>query len=240
MRIDKNSAKEKVKPLIDELASKENKTEPDYQTLMYTYQRLGDKQTSDKLKAEAIKKFPKGSLAKSDQLNAFYNESDLKKKQVLMNTFLKNYPPKNDNDKRTVNSLYSAMASAAAAKKNWALYKQYSSHITDKDMLASSYNNLAWTLSGESLDSKTSTSNLQMAKDLSSKALSYLKVSMVHPKNKPTYYTDKEYKKNLDYTNGMYSDTHALILWKLGQKNEAYKTQETAVKEYEPRRCRSK
>ncbi|HVT87059.1 MAG TPA: TlpA disulfide reductase family protein [Chitinophagaceae bacterium] len=231
LRIDKNAAKEKVQPMIDELASKKNKTEIDYQTLMYTYQRLGDKEASDKLKEEAISKFPKGMLAKNEKLNAFYNESDLAKKQVLLTAFMKSYPPKNDNDKRTVNSLYSAMASAAAAKKNWTLYKQYVSHITDKDMLASSYNNVAWTLSGESLDAKASKSDLQMAKDLSSKAVSYMKASTNNLKNKPTYYTDKEYKKNLNYTTGMYSDTYGLILWKLGEKNEAYKIQEAAVKD---------
>ena len=231
LRIDKASAKEKVQPLIDELAGKENKTETDYQTLMYTYQRLGDKETADKWKAEAIQKFPKGNLAKSDKMNAFYNESDLNKKQALLSGLLKSYPPKNDNDKRTVNSLYSAMASAAATKKNWALYKQYTSHITDKTQLAGSYNNVAWTLSGESLDAKVSSSDLQIAKDLSSKAVSYMKASKNDLKNKPTYYTDKEYKKNLDYSVGMYSDTYGLILWKLGQKNEAYKVQEAAVKD---------
>ncbi|HWC54711.1 MAG TPA: TlpA disulfide reductase family protein [Chitinophagaceae bacterium] len=230
LRIDKNTAKEKVQPLIDELAAKENKAESDYQALMYTYQRLGDKETADKLKTEAIQKFPKGSLAKNEQLNAFYNESDIEKKQALLNAFVKSYPPKNDNDKRTVNSLYSAMASAAAAKKNWTLYKQYTAHITDKDMLASSYNNVAWTLSGESIDAKVSTADLQMAKDLSSKAVSYVKASVDNPKNKPAYYTVKEYKKNLNYTTGMYSDTYGLILWKLGEKDHAYQVQEAAVK----------
>lgn len=231
LRIDKNSAKEKVQPLIDEVSAKENKSESDYQSLMYTYQRLGDKETSDKLKAEAIKKFPKGNLAKSSQLNTFYNEQDLKKKQALLNVLLKKYPAKSENDKRTYNNLFSSMAEAAAAKKNWALYKQYTSHITDKEMLASSYNNIAWTLSGESLDAKVSSSNLQMARDFSSKAVSYMKAFIEHPKNKPTYYTDKEFKKNLNYSTGMYSDTYALILWKLGKKEEAYKYQELAVKD---------
>lgn len=231
LRIDKNTAKEKVQPLIDEVAAKENKTEADYQALMYTYQRLGDKETSDKLKAEAIKKFPKGNLAKNNQLTAFYNEKDIKKKQALMTAFLKKYPAKTESDKMTVNSLYNALASAAEAKGDWTLFKQFTSHVTDKGTLAGIYNSAAWKLSGESLDSKASKADLQLGNEFSTKALTYIKESMLHPKNKPTYLTEKEFKKDLDYTCGTYGDTHALILWKLGKKEDAYKSQELAVKD---------
>ena len=228
VKMDKNSAKEKIKPFLDELIAKKDKTEADYQTIMYTYQRLGDKEVADSLKKEIVKEFPKGNLAKSEKFNAFYNESDLKKKEALLNALIKNYPPENLNEKKTFASLYSSMASAAASKKDWALFKKYVARVSDKETLAGIYNNVAWTLSGEALDKKAT--NLAMAKDLSGKSLAYLKASIAHPADKPPYYTDKEYKKNLDYSYGMFSDTYALILWKLGEKTEAYKYQEAAVK----------
>jgi hypothetical protein len=61
VRADKATAKEKIKPFIDELNVKKNKTESDYQNIMWTYQRLGDKEAGDKIKTEILKRFPKGS-----------------------------------------------------------------------------------------------------------------------------------------------------------------------------------
>ncbi|MBS1918731.1 MAG: TlpA family protein disulfide reductase [Bacteroidetes bacterium] len=230
LRIDKSTAKEKIQPFIDELTGNENKTEADYQTLVNTYQRLGEKEKSDNFKKEAFQKFPAGNLAKGEKLNSFYNEQDLKKKQGLLKTLLKEIPSKTENEKITINGLYYSMASVAAAAKNWTLFKQYASHVTAKEMLANSYNSAAWTLSGESLDSKVNKPNLILAKDFASKAVSGMRYAMEHLKNKPTYFTDKEYKKNMNYSSGMYGDTYALILWKLGLKTEAYKVQEAAVK----------
>src|SRR4030095_322851 len=48
--------------------------------------------------------------------------------------------------------------------------------------------------------------------------------------NKPVFYTDKEYKSNLAFSYGMYADTYALILWKLGNEKEAYHYQQEAIK----------
>lgn len=231
MRADKATAKEKAQPLIDELEAKQNKSESDYLALMNTYQRLGNKETAGKLKEEAIKKFPKGTLASNEKLNAFYSETDLKKKQSLLTAYLKNNPAKTNKEKSAVNGLYAAMASAALSKKNWPLFKQYTARITDKAMLASPYNSAAWALSGESLESKVSKSDLQLAKEFASKAVANLKASLENPKSRPVYYTEKEYKKNSKYSVGAYSDTYALILWKLGEKKEAYKIQEAAVKD---------
>lgn len=227
-KIDKATAKEKIKPFIDELMANKKKKESDYQTIMYTYQRIGDKETTDKLKAEIIKKFPNGAQAKAEKVNAFYNEPDLKKKEALLNAIVKKYPAKTENEKKQIGNYYNAMASASAAKKDWAMFKKYEALVKDKESLAGTYNNLAWTLAGEGLDGEAS--DLQKAKEFSGKSLEYLKASIQHPVNKPTYYTDKEYKKNLDYSYGMYSDTYAMILWKLGDEKNAYEYQKNAVK----------
>lgn len=229
VRIDKASAKEKIQPFIDELMAGKTKKETDYQNIMYAYQRVGDKETADKFKADIIQKFPYGLQAKSEKLNAFYNETDLKKKEALLNAILTKYPPKTANEKKQVGNYYGAMASAAANKKDWVLFKKYEAKVKDKESLAGTYNNLAWKMSGETLDKKEG-EDLKKAKEFSGKSLEYLKASIEHPSNKPTYYTDKEYKKNLEYSYGMYSDTYALILWKLGEEKTAYEYQKNAVK----------
>lgn len=229
MKFDKGTAKEKIQPFIDELMAKKNKTESDYQNIMYTYQRLGEKEAVNKIKTDILKKFPNGSQAKAEKINAFYSEADLKKKEALLNAIIQKYPAKTKDDKKQVSYYYSDMASAAANKKNWSLFKKYTAMVKDKESLAGTYNNLAWTMAGEGLDKKAT--DLKMAKELSSRSLEYLKASMEHPTNKPPYYTDKEYKKNLDYSYGMYSDTYAMILWKLGDEKTAYEYQKNAVKD---------
>jgi thiol-disulfide isomerase/thioredoxin len=228
VRADKATAKEKIKPFISELNAKKNKTEADYQNIMWAWQRVGDKESAEKLKKDIAQKFPHGAQVKMDKQNAFYSENDIKKKEDLLNAYSKEYPAKTDNDKKSFDNLYSTMASAAATKKDWDLFKKYESKVTNKETLAGTYNNVAWSLSGESIDGKAD--DLAKAKELSGKSLEYMKASMDNAANKPSYYTTKEYKKNLQFSYGMYADTYALILWKSGNEEDAYKYQEEAVK----------
>lgn len=228
VKADKATAKEKIQPLIDELQSKTNKTENDYQIIMWTYKLMGDKDAAEKLKKEIIKEFPNGNESKNEKLNAFYSEKDVKKKEELLNTILKTYPAKTENEKKQFNYYYSDLASTAANNNDWAMFKKYTARVKDKESLAGSYNNLAWKLAGEGLDGKPT--DLKIAKDLSSKSLEYMKSSMENPVNKPVFYTDKEYKSNLAFSYGMYADTYALILWKLGNEKEAYHYQQEAIK----------
>jgi hypothetical protein len=94
LKADKATAKEKIKPFIDELNAKKNKTESDYQTMIWTSQRLGDKEAVEEFKAETLKKFPKGMQVKTDKIEAFYNEKDPVKKEALLTALIKAYPPK--------------------------------------------------------------------------------------------------------------------------------------------------
>jgi thiol-disulfide isomerase/thioredoxin len=227
-KIDKATAKEKMQPFIDEVKAKKNKTETDYQNIMFTYQRLNDKEAVAKTKEEILTKFPKGAQVQADKTSAFYNESDPAKKEALLEVYVKEYPAKTDNEKKSLGNMYGAMASAAAGKKDWDMFKKYEALITNKENLAGTYNNLAWSMSGQSLEGEAS--DLAMAKELSGKSLQYLKESMESLVNKPTFFTAKEYKKNMEFSYGMYGDTYALILWKSGDKENAYKIQEEAIK----------
>jgi thiol-disulfide isomerase/thioredoxin len=228
VRIDKATAKEKMEPLISEVNSWKKKTEADYQTIMWTYQRLDDKEKADIIKAAIIKNFPNGAQVKSDKVTAFHNERDLTKREALMNAYIREYPVSTDADKKTVGDLYSSMASAAAIKMDWDMLKKYEAVATNKETLIGAYNHIALALAGEGLDGEAK--DLTRAKELSGKSLQYLKESMTNPDAKPSFYTESEHKRNLQNAYTMFSDTYAMILWKSGEKEEAFKYQEEAVK----------
>lgn len=228
VQADKATAKDKIKPMLEEVKAKKDKTESDYRMIMWVYNRLGDKETGEKMKQDIIKMYPNGETVKADRLDAFYNESDLEKKEALMNAYINSYPATNEREKSSLENLYRTMASSAANKKDWTRFRKYEAMVTNKESLAGAYNNIAWGLTGESLEAEPG--DLVMAKELSGKSIQYLQESIDHPTNIPTYYTEKEYKKNMRFTHGMYQDTYALILWKSGDQKNAYLTQEEAIK----------
>jgi len=228
VQADKATAKDKIKPIIEEVKAKKNIEENDYIHIMSAYNRVGDKEAGENLKQEIIKMFPHGALVKSERLAAFYNESDPEKKEALLTAFANDYPATNDKDKTSMENLYSSMASSAANKKDWTRFRKYEAMVTNKESLAGAYNNIAWGLSDESIDAEAA--DLAMARELSEKSIQYVKQSIEHPSNVPTYYTQKEYKKNLRFSQGMYQDTYALILWKSGQEENAYEVQGEAIK----------
>ena len=225
---DKATAREKVQPVLSSVKAKKNKAESDYQSIIVTYRRLGDKENEEKYKKEALAAFPQGNIAKSEKLNEIYGTSDFAKKQSLLEEFINVYPPRTEADQRTLDYLYGSFVTAAANAKDWDAFHKYEGLVTSKETLAGAYNNLAWSLSGESLTGEAG--DLALARDLSAKSLQYVREAITTGAGKPTYYTDAEYRKNSEYTLGMYGDTYALILWKSGDAEKAYQVQEEAIR----------
>jgi thiol-disulfide isomerase/thioredoxin len=227
VRADKDRANEKVTPLIKNVLAKKEMKEEYLQAAMWASASLKDKVNADKIKEDILKKYPTGQTNKTEKTTAFYNEPDIKKKEHLLLDLIKDYPAKTEADRKSISMLYSAMASAAGGKDDFAMMRKYAAKVTSKEALAGTYNTIAWKLSGEGLEGKAT--DLAMAEDLSHQSLALLKDAVKNPVNKPPYYTIAEYKKNLDYTYGNNADTYALILWKAGKFEEAYKYQEEAV-----------
>lgn len=228
MRVNKEEAQSKILPVIKEMIAKKNKTEIDYQSVYYAYLQLKDKVNADKVQEEAKKKFPKGEMVKSGGVNAIYAEQDLKKREEKINAWIKDFPPKTENDKRSVGSFYSMLASAAAAKNDWTAMKEYAAKITDKQNLANLYNEVAWKLVGEGMDGKAE--NLDMAKELSAKSLEYMEEAKTSMTGKPLYMTDKAWIDNLNFSYGNFEDTYGLILWKMNDFENAYAAQKESMK----------
>ena len=228
MKADIDHAKDKIEPIIKTVLSKEAKTENDYTNAMWAFNSLKNKQAFDSIKKIVIQKYPKGMNARNEKLNAVYGEKALKKKEELVDEFIKTFPPKTENDKKSIGYLYGELAVAAANNDDWESFNKYIEKVSDKSSLAGTFNNLAWGLSGESIEKEGR--NLKKAKEISYQSLQIMEKELENPTNPNPIYTDRQNKNNLKYSYGMHMDTYALILWKLDEKETAYTYQEKAVK----------
>ncbi|MBX3253444.1 MAG: TlpA family protein disulfide reductase [Chitinophagaceae bacterium] len=231
MNTDKENGKQKVEELVKELLAKTGKTEEDYQAIQSLYNILKDTENAEKIKAETEQKYPNGSMVKNQKQRQLFQEKDPEKQMQLLDEFKKQFPPRTEADEKayenTLNSLYANMAYGAAAAKKWGDFNKYLNHIKKNTTIASVCNEAAWELTGKSLEGKAD--SLQFAKALAEKGLECMRKETEAPADIPTYFTKKDYTKNLAYSYGNYLDTYGLILWKLNKKEEAYKTQEEAV-----------
>lgn len=227
---DADKGKSQVLDLVKELQSKSNKTEEDYLALQSLYEMLKDKENTEKIGREIDTNFPHGIVAKSKLIQSLYAEKDLHKQIALLDVIKKDYPARDAKEvksyKNNLDNIYTQAARTAAEKEDWEKFKSYVSKIQNPIASASLCNEAAWALSGEGLDGNAD--SLQFAKQVSEKSLQELKKEKESLNYKPPYLTDQNYIKNLDYTYGNYSDTYGLILWKLGEFDDALSAQTVA------------
>lgn len=229
VRLDKATAYDKLKPALAGFLDKKTRSESDYQMIIWAYERVaGDKEAAEAVRQSALEKFPKGQLARGKKISAFYDEKDFSKKEEILNSIARDFPPANHQEEKSFDNLYMNLASMAASKDDMETFRKYEAKVSNKQSLAGTYNNIAWKLTGESIDAPSG--DLALAKQLSGKSLEYTKAAMSDMSNKPPYQTEKQYKQNQETTYGLYADTYALILWKSGEFENAYNYQEQAVK----------
>lgn len=231
VKADKENSKQKITPILQELVDKKEKTEDDYIAIQSLYMALKDIDNADKKGKEIAQKFPTGKTAKNQRMGNMYREKDAAKRMQLFEEIKKDFPAQNEADAKsydnTLKNFYGDLAAGAAAEKKWDDFKKYLSLTTNNASIAGACNQAAWGLTGESLEAKGD--SLLFAKELSEKSLAAMKEEMNDPKDVPTYYIKKDYAKELEYSYGNYLDTYGLILWKLGDKENAYKVQEEAL-----------
>ena len=105
---------------------------------------------------------------------------------------------------------------------------QYSKLISNADLKAGLFNEIAWALSGESLSIEGK--YLEFAQTISKMSLDLLTQEKINRKGKPVYFTNTEWNKEMDEAYAAYADTYALVAHKLGDHKEALKYQTIAVK----------
>lgn len=177
-----------------------------------------DKPLYDSLSKAMLTRFPKGNMAIAQAATPIYKETDPDKKVALYNTLNANYTlSKAFND-----NMFTGIATAYAAKKDYANFNKYIDMVQDKRNLAATFNSIAWPLAekGEDLD---------FAAGVSKRSLDIVESYKTNP---PAYFIQYPASQKADLITSnyqMYADTYALILFKQGNKAEALKYQEMAI-----------
>lgn len=179
------------------------------------------KMTEDqqKTKDKILAAYPQGKLAMQDFWSKFNKEQNKTEASILaaMNQYQQRFK---DSSAKTRDNFYLQLVGLFSKNKDWDNVLKYGALVNDKLWLASSYNNTAWGLSGEGLEGEAK--DLGFAKIISKLSLDYVA--------KIIELAGKGNSDNLINQYGTYSDTYALILYKLKNFDSAFYYQHTIFK----------
>lgn len=173
---------------------------------LYVFQTREDKMKE--VNALIMEKYPTSKMAEELSFGEIYGMKDMAKKSELANKFKEQFP-----NSKYLQYIYDPVEEISSGK-----YKE-AFEIIRNNVKASSnqYNNLAWTMYEKNAD-------LLLAKEV---ALRGIKLIDAEKKrniaNKPTYYTEDQYKKRMESYGREIIDTYGAILLKLGENEEALK-----------------
>ncbi|MCV2486415.1 TlpA family protein disulfide reductase [Flavobacterium sp. SH_e] len=188
----------------------EKNTEEYLTTAYYIYSSNNDTQDkATKLRKEISEKYPANRIDKMDFIRNFYDQPDKTEASILesLNTFKTKYP--NDTSKRSLNYFYSNLLTIYLNKGDLKKAIEIEPYI---NIPADSYNNFAWGQSGGDLTMPVK--DIDFATKVSKRSLDILEA-----KRKECYTPDYNDKFN------MFADTYALLLYKQGKYEEAFKYQ---------------
>lgn len=217
-----------IREAADEL-SKMKKEEEKITLAHRLYTVLKAEKEAEKLEKKIRKKYPQGQLVKNDLQSKFYqSRGDLEKMEEYYAKRERLVDPSDESDKSTLGNMASYLARQFGQKGNMEKFEKYIQASTNKNGTASVLNSVAWRLVGQDLDKPAD--DLDKAMELSGKSLKLIKSQMEDiEKNKPDYYTLKQWKKSLENSYGMFADTYALICYKAGKYQDALKYQEKVI-----------
>ncbi len=191
------------------------KEEADYALLenLYNLSKLPEQgKLITSLKKE---KYPNGKWAIGENIMKYNKEQDIAKKELLLNEISQKIAT-DENWKYLQTSLplyQTSILNAYISKKDWLGFKNAidKTTIKDKNQLTGLYNTAAWEMQ------KTS-DNLKLAEEFSAKSVAIAKSEWQNPSgSKPPPYTKKQWDKERERTYGMYADTYAMVLFRMGQ-----------------------
>lgn len=210
--VKKDDAAKIVQSEIESILKGGLKEETDYSNLenLYSIAKLPEQQKFiGNVKKE---KFPKGRWTISETLQKYSQEKDIEKKKALLNEIIaKTETDENwKNIKQSLGYYKTLIPTAYLANKDYENFKKSIAelNITEKNELASLYNNAAW-------DMQKTSENLVLAEEISRLATMYAKEAWQTPGKKPDYYTQKQFTENNKYTYAMYADTYGMVLYRM-------------------------
>ncbi|MEO5984015.1 MAG: TlpA disulfide reductase family protein [Ferruginibacter sp.] len=194
---------------LKEIESKPQLNETEYNTMARWYGRYKMKVKADSLTAVKKEKFPNGNWVNEELTDKFNKEKDAQKKAVIYESYIAN-STKEKIDESNVNYMKSQVAYAYYKEKNNTLFAKWISELPMAQK-ASLYNDISWNMveKGE---------NLPMVKKMSEEAVLWAKQQINKPTDtKPASITVKQWEEQRKEVYSMYSDTYALILYKMGE-----------------------
>ena len=201
---------------------------PGEEELMFAYnlyRRLENKEKAESLAERIKKKYPKGELAMQELVNKFYKEKDPAQKEALFEKYTK---MASEDDRQMANRMAATMARTYGAD-NLEKAEQYLAKVEDPSDKASALNSIAFNMAGAGLEQEGQ--QLEKAEEFSAHSLEILQAIEENPGDeRPSYYTDQRWQQTVDYYTSMYADTYALILFKQGNYDKAFKYQKKACK----------
>lgn len=173
-----------------------------------------------KTKDKILAAYPQGKLAMQEFWSKFNKEKDKTEASILaaMNQYQQSFK---DSSAKTRDNFYLQLVSLFSKNKDWNNVLKYGALVDNKLWLASSYNNTAWDLSGGGLEGE--------AKEIGfAKVMSKLSLDYVDAKRKELAGVGNSDELKGQYN--MYSDTYALILYKLKNYDSAFYYQDAIFK----------
>ncbi len=200
---------------IESLLKEGLKEETDYTNLEMLYIITKLPEQAKNISISRKEKFPNGKWTVNEVRNKFMLEKDPVKKEQLLNDISgKVESDENWKDvKPSLPYLKQEIANIYANKKDWVGFKNAvaKSGLTDKNQLASLYNNTAWEMQ------KTS-ENIQYAEEMSRFATMHAKAEWLKPAGiKPAYLPKKQWDKQREFAYAMYADTYAMVMYRMGE-----------------------
>lgn len=165
------------------------------------------------IEQKILASFPNGRLAKDNFWSKFYKaESPTELSRISsMDEYISRFKDSSDAVK---DNFYISIISLLLDKKEWGKVEGYERLIHNKLNVANLYNNFAWRSTGEKLDNIGT--DLEIAKMLSKKSIEFTKELM-----SSSVEVDQQIE-NIQGTYNNFSDTYAIILFKLGQYDSAF------------------
>lgn len=192
-----------------EMCLKKNTEE--YLMLSYSiYERNNMINEKEKLEKEILSNYPNGKLAKMKFIDSFFAQKNPTEDSILetINTCKTKY---NDSSKRTLITFYHSLMLLYLDNSDLEKAQKIESHFYNP---AGLYNQTAWDLSGGDVSSPGQ--DIDFAAKISKRSLDILE-----EKKKENF--DPQYQSMFN----MYGDTYALLLYKQGKYEEAFKYQDS-------------
>ncbi|MDQ3279556.1 MAG: TlpA family protein disulfide reductase [Bacteroidota bacterium] len=220
--------KERLKTELAQFIQRKDLNENEMMLAKNMYERtLKDAEKGKELYATIKERFPNGSWKRNEVMAAFRNDKTLAGKEKLYNDFAGRIKKPSKDEAFLLDNLAGMLASQYADSGNYVTAKAYFNKIKNNSTRANSLNELAWKLSGEGIQNKPIDAKTGL--EFSALSLAAMNEERKLLKDKPPYFTEKQYRRNLDGTYYNFVDTYATLLYHNGNYAEAYKWEKEAV-----------